>query len=61
MVISDWGDATNRSIAPSIEGLTRPRTDDVITVRAARTRQREWLEASQNVDHVYHLPEDFMV
>ncbi|MFM0064695.1 hypothetical protein [Paraburkholderia aspalathi] len=25
------------------------------------TRQREWLEASQNVDHVYHLPEDFMV
>ena len=37
------------------------RTEDVITVRAAMTRQREWLEASQNVDHVYHLPEDFMV
>jgi hypothetical protein len=31
------------------------------TVRAARTRQREWLEASRNVDHMYHLSEDFMV
>jgi len=50
------------SAAP-VQRQTSPqfRTEDIVTVRAAGTRQREWLEASQNVDHVYHLLENFMV